>query len=78
MQTTKKEFSIANVNFKIKSNFEIEDLLYEPQPYNLHINYLIKNKVEKGDLLTITIIKNSKKLLRSRLLKAIHMEILVG
>ena len=62
MENTEKKFSIAGANFKIKSNFEIESLLYEPQPYNLHINYLIKDKVKKRDIFTIVILRNNKNL----------------
>lgn len=57
-----KEFSVAGINYCIQSNFDVNDLLFLPQPYNLHINYLIEDKVSSRDSFVISIIKSAKKL----------------
>lgn len=58
----KEEFSVAGINYCIQSNFDIKNLLFGPQPYNLHINYLIKTKTSSKDFFTISILRSTKKL----------------
>lgn len=58
----REEFSVAGINYCILSNFDIKNLLLDPQPYNLHINYLIRTKTPSKDFFTISILKNTKKL----------------
>jgi len=62
MKLFKEEFSIANINYKIVSNFDVHSLLFDPQPYNLHVNYLIQDKVPRRNAFTISILRNSKRL----------------
>ena len=43
----KKQYQIAGINFEIvlnSNNYKLNNLFNEPQPYNLYINYYIKEK----------------------------------
>jgi len=62
MKLFSEEFSIAKSNYRVISNFDVHSLLFDPQPYNLHINYLIKNKIPQKSFFTISILKSNKKL----------------
>ena len=59
----KKKYSIAGINFEITLNsnkYKISDLFGEPQPYNLYINYYIKENQDENIDERI-IVNNSKK-----------------
>ena len=44
------DIKIAFINVKIQSNLDIEKFIIKPEPYNLCINYCIKEvKEEKSD-----------------------------
>jgi len=58
----REEFSVAGINYRIQSNFDVKNLLFNPQPYNLHINYLIKEKTPSKNYFMISILKSTKKL----------------
>lgn len=55
MSLHKEEFSIAGINYEIISNFDVHNLLWEPQPYNLNINYHLGGRIKNKKVFTIFI-----------------------